>query len=31
MSRIGRLPVTVPANVDVKIDGLQIQVKGPEG
>jgi large subunit ribosomal protein L6 len=31
VSRIGRLPVTVPANVDVKIDGLQIQVKGPKG
>ena len=31
MSRIGRLPVTVPAGVDVTIDGRSITVKGPRG
>jgi large subunit ribosomal protein L6 len=31
MSRIGKLPIPVPANVDVKIDGQQISVKGPKG
>jgi len=31
MSRIGKLPIPVPANVDVKIDGQQINVKGPKG
>jgi large subunit ribosomal protein L6 len=31
VSRIGRLPVNVPASVDVKINGLQIHVKGPKG
>ena len=31
MSRIGRLPVTVPAGVDVTISGQQIVVKGPKG
>jgi len=31
MSRIGRLPVEVPAGVDVKIKGSHIQVKGPKG
>lgn len=31
MSRIGRLPVTVPAGVEVKINGLNVQVKGPKG
>jgi large subunit ribosomal protein L6 len=31
MSRIGRLPITVPAGVDVQIDGRQITVKGPKG
>ena len=31
MSRIGRLPITVPANVDVAIDGRDITVKGPRG
>jgi large subunit ribosomal protein L6 len=31
VSRIGRLPVTVPAGVEVKIDGLQVHVKGPKG
>ena len=31
MSRIGRLPVTVPPKVEVHIDGTNIKVKGPKG
>jgi large subunit ribosomal protein L6 len=31
MSRIGRLPITVPSNVDVTIDGRQVTVTGPKG
>lgn len=32
MSRIGRMPITVPAGVDVKIDDANvISVKGPKG
>ncbi|WHT18906.1 50S ribosomal protein L6 [Crossiella sp. CA-258035] len=31
MSRIGKLPIPVPAGVDVKIDGPSITVKGPKG
>ncbi len=31
MSRIGRLPVTVPSGVDVTIDGQNVKVKGPKG
>ncbi len=31
MSRIGRMPITIPAGVDVKIDGNVITVKGPKG
>jgi len=31
MSRIGRLPVTVPPKVEVLIDGSNIKVKGPKG
>jgi large subunit ribosomal protein L6 len=31
MSRIGKLPITVPAGVDVTIEGQQISVKGPKG
>jgi large subunit ribosomal protein L6 len=31
MSRIGRKPVPVPAGVQVKIEGQQVQVKGPRG
>jgi large subunit ribosomal protein L6 len=31
MSRIGRLPITVPGGVDVTIDGRQVTVKGPQG
>lgn len=31
MSRIGRLPMTIPAGVEVKINGSEIHVKGPKG
>ena len=31
MSRIGRLPIPVPAGVDVNIDGSLVTVKGPRG
>lgn len=31
MSRIGKLPVTVPAGVDVTVDGQHVTVKGPKG
>jgi len=31
MSRIGRLPIDVPAGVDIKIDGSSVTVKGPKG
>jgi large subunit ribosomal protein L6 len=31
MSRIGRLPIPVPAGVDVTVDGTSIVVKGPKG
>ena len=31
MSRIGRLPVVVPAGVQVTLDGTNLSVKGPKG
>jgi large subunit ribosomal protein L6 len=31
MSRIGRLPITVPSGVDVTLDGRAVTVKGPKG
>jgi large subunit ribosomal protein L6 len=31
MSRIGKLPVTVPSGVDVTIEGRKVTVKGPKG
>ena len=31
MSRIGNKPITVPAGVEVKLDGQKITVKGPKG
>lgn len=31
MSRIGRLPIEIPAGVNVKIDGSYVHVKGPKG
>ena len=31
MSRIGNKPITVPAGVEVKLDGTHLTVKGPKG
>jgi large subunit ribosomal protein L6 len=31
MSRIGKLPIPVPAGVTVKLDGNHVSVKGPKG
>ena len=31
MSRIGNKPITVPAGVEVKLDGTHVTVKGPKG
>ncbi|MBQ3935050.1 MAG: 50S ribosomal protein L6, partial [Clostridia bacterium] len=31
MSRIGKKPVTLPAGVEVKVDGHLVTVKGPKG
>ncbi len=31
MSRVGRLPVTLPSGVQVDIQGLNVRVKGPKG
>ncbi|QDO87810.1 50S ribosomal protein L6 [Ornithinimicrobium ciconiae] len=31
MSRIGRLPVTVPSGVEVAVNGSNVTVKGPKG
>src|SRR5699024_5592708 len=31
MSRIGKLPISVPAGVDVALDGQDVTVKGPKG
>ena len=31
MSRIGRLPITVPAGVELALDGQVVTVKGPKG
>ncbi len=31
MSRIGKLPITLPKGVEVKIDGNKVAVKGPKG
>lgn len=31
MSRIGKKPVPVPANVNVSVDGSTVTVKGPKG
>ena len=31
MSRIGRLPISVPANVELNVDGQLVAVKGPMG
>lgn len=31
MSRIGRLPIQLPPNVEVELEGTHIRVKGPKG
>lgn len=31
MSRIGRMPIDVPSDVEIKLDGSLITVKGPKG
>jgi large subunit ribosomal protein L6 len=31
VSRVGRLPVTVPSGVQIDIQGLNVRVKGPKG
>jgi len=31
MSRVGKMPITVPGGVDVAVDGKQVTVKGPKG
>ncbi len=31
MSRIGKQPVAIPANVQVSVDGTEVTVKGPKG
>ena len=31
MSRIGKLPVAIPAGVEVKVNGQEVVVKGPKG
>lgn len=31
MSRIGKMPITIPSGVDVTLDGQQVSVKGPKG
>jgi len=31
VSRIGRMPVVIPAGVDVQVDGPRVHVKGPMG
>ena len=31
MSRIGRLPISIPKGVDVKVNGQDVSVKGPKG
>jgi len=31
MSRIGKKPIAIPENVEIKIDGQKVTVKGPKG
>lgn len=31
MSRVGKLPVTIPSGVSVKLEGLEMTVEGPKG
>ena len=30
MSRIGRLPIAIPAGVEISLDGQNVEVKGPK-
>ena len=31
MSRVGKAPISIPSGVDVKVEGVEILVKGPKG
>lgn len=31
MSRIGKMPITIPSGVDVTLDGQEVSIKGPKG
>ena len=31
MSRVGKVPITIPSGIEVKIEGSRITVKGPKG
>ena len=31
MSRVGKLPITIPSGVDVSVEGTHVKVKGPKG
>ena len=31
MSRIGRMPITIPNGVEINVDGQEVTVKGPKG
>ena len=31
MSRVGKKPITIPSNVDIKIHDTELEVKGPKG
>src|SRR3990170_6411981 len=31
MSRVGKVPITIPGGVEVKIEGSRVTVKGPKG
>jgi len=31
MSRIGKLPITIPSAVDIQINGANLKIKGPKG
>ena len=31
MSRVGNAPIAIPNNVETKIDGQTVEVKGPKG
>src|SRR3989304_4580900 len=31
MSRVGKVPITIPSGIEVKIEGARVTVKGPRG